>query len=835
MLILPELSPKTIEELVGVHSEEAYVAELERAVESKAAELRDWKREALVVGKTQAGSQEVQAGIEDDHTVEEVEDEAAEEEQEEEGEQAGDELPAGQQVPSQRQDQAPSQARLVQHTQQGSLPLMASQVEEIKWLPSDRDRRFMVDGFAFAKCQPHCKTHFLTHFHSDHTIGLPKHFHQGTIYCSEVTAQLLLHDMGLQPASCVVALPMYTPVEVEGCRVTLVEANHCPGAVMLVVEVVRGRTPSGPHFILHTGDFRWADWMAAQVLSATGGVGIDTLFLDTTYCMPRYTFPPQDTVLDALADEVRAALAQQPASLLVVGAYHIGKEKVYLGLAKRLGLKVWVTPAKRRVLELLALPADDLALLTHSPADAQLHVSNWGLRPDKLRDRFLQGGVQGAAADPLSSVPLGASLADKGETRTGSSAAGTAAAVAGRAAAGGAVATTAGGAAAAAAAAARVPSFEQELESEGSGADWGSWARGPPLRQSVSSDSPELKKESSAGEEVDMAPACAGQWRAVVAVRATGWSFRKKGGLISRWVAGPDVLLLGAPYSEHSAWPDLCACVSALAPRKLVPTVNAETPAASQRLVDRLARFMDLKRNRGRIDMYLLTRDNTLSTRSNGTATVRAALDSAVAPLPLVPGDQVVAGSLQPLLFNAGAGGPVVGATRVVTAAVSAETLEVTAAGAAATVASTTVAVIELLSSDCEEEELQQPVGCGQLFGSRSDLSPAPRCVINARRDPPVRTPSLVQGWQVTGASLPAPQSSRVHSRQRARQQPVKLPAASRCADQPQGKALMQRLVKSSESSIAKARVTAGRKSQGKTCEGQPLKRCCTEFVVIDD
>ncbi|KAL6747553.1 beta-lactamase-like protein [Haematococcus lacustris] len=760
------------------------------------------------------------------------------------------------------------QARLVQHTQPGSVPLMASQVEEIKWLPSDRDWRFMVDGFAFAKCQPHCKTHFLTHFHSDHTIGLPKHFHQGTIYCSEVTAQLLLHDMGLQPASCVVALPMHTPVEVEGCRVTLVEANHCPGAVMLVVEVVRGRTPSGPHFILHTGDFRWADWMAAQVLSATGGVGIDTLFLDTTYCMPRYTFPPQDTVLDALADEVRAALAQEPASLLVVGAYHIGKEKVYLGLAKRLGLKVWVTPAKRRVLELLALPADDLALLTHSPADAQLHVSNWGLRPDKLRDRFLQGGVQGAAADPLSSVPPRASLADKGETGEGSAAAGTAAAVAGGAVAAGdaaaggaaaggaaataaaaaaaattagaaAAATTAGAAAAATtagAAAARVPSFEQELESEGSGADWGSWAGGPPLQQSVSSDGPGLSKEGSTGEEeVDMVPACAGQWRAVVAVRATGWSFRKKGGLISRWVAGPDVLLLGAPYSEHSAWPDLCACVSVLAPRKLVPTVNAETPAASQRLVDRLARFMDLKRNRGRMDMYLWTRGNTLSTRSNGTATVRAALDSAVAPLPLVPGDRVVARSLQPLLCNAGSGGPVVGATRVVTAAVSAETLEVTAAGAAATVASTTVAVIELLSLACEEEELQQPVGCGQLFGSRSDLSPAPRCVINARRDPPVRTASLVQGWQVTGASLPAPQSSRVHSRQRARQKPVKLPAASRCADQPQGKALMQRLVKSSESSIAKARVTTGRKSQGKACEGQPLKRCRTEIVVIDD
>jgi hypothetical protein len=48
----------------------------------------------------------------------------------------------------------------------------------------------------------------------------------------------------------------------------------------------------------------------------------------------------QARVLDTLAEEVWALLSDAPPTLIVVGAYHIGKERVYLGLAKRLGLKV---------------------------------------------------------------------------------------------------------------------------------------------------------------------------------------------------------------------------------------------------------------------------------------------------------------------------------------------------------------------------------------------------------------------------------------------------------------------------------------------------------------
>ncbi len=41
---------------------------------------------------------------------------------------------------------------------------------------------------------------------------------------------------------------------------------------------------------------------------------------------------------------------------------------------------------------------------------------------------------------------------------------------------------------------------------------------------------------------------------------SAGWSFRKKGKLVSHWKAGL-VTILGAPYSEHSSYNELCSCV----------------------------------------------------------------------------------------------------------------------------------------------------------------------------------------------------------------------------------------------------------------------------------
>lgn len=71
----------------------------------------------------------------------------------------------------------------------------------------------------------------------------------------------------------------------------------------------------------------------------------------------------------------------------------------------------------------------------------------------------------------------------------------------------------------------------------------------------------------------------------VIGFRPTGWSHRRSGGLRA-WREG-DVAVYGVPYSEHSSWTDLRACVAALKPKKIVPTVNAATPQQSRKIVDR--------------------------------------------------------------------------------------------------------------------------------------------------------------------------------------------------------------------------------------------------------
>lgn len=83
-----------------------------------------------------------------------------------------------------------------------------------------------------------------------------------------------------------------------------------------------------------------------------------------------------------------------------------------------------------------------------------------------------------------------------------------------------------------------------------------------------------------------------------------GWQFRRSGGTrVQRPLEG--VAIAGVPYSEHSSWSELRACVARLQPKRLIPTVNAVTPKQRAALVDRFVDLLDLSNNRGRIDAYL--------------------------------------------------------------------------------------------------------------------------------------------------------------------------------------------------------------------------------------
>jgi hypothetical protein len=55
------------------------------------------------------------------------------------------------------------------------------------------------------------------------------------------------------------------------------------------------------------------------------------------------------------------------------------------------------------------------------------------------------------------------------------------------------------------------------------------------------------------------------------------------------------------PFARsYSTAADLCDAVSQLRPRRVVPTVNAATPAHRRSLVDRFAHLMDLSTDRSR-------------------------------------------------------------------------------------------------------------------------------------------------------------------------------------------------------------------------------------------
>ena len=158
-----------------------------------------------------------------------------------------------------------------------------------------------VDAFRYGAVEG-CNAYFLSHFHSDHYIGLTSSWCHGPIYCSHVTANLVRRQLRVDP-KWVVDLEFGQRFEVpgtEGVNVTMIPANHCPGSP----KVQR---------VLHCGDFRACpahvqhpllrpDVIDTVTGKSLGQQKLDVCYLDTTYLTPKYAFPSQEEVIKACAD-----------------------------------------------------------------------------------------------------------------------------------------------------------------------------------------------------------------------------------------------------------------------------------------------------------------------------------------------------------------------------------------------------------------------------------------------------------------------------------------------------------------------------------------------------
>ncbi|PWY89076.1 p450-domain-containing protein [Aspergillus heteromorphus CBS 117.55] len=291
-----------------------------------------------------------------------------------------------------------------------------------------------VDAFRYGAVEG-CQAYFLSHFHSDHYIGLAKSWRHGPIYCSRATANLVSQQLKVD-RKWLVPLEFEKTAEVPGTgvQVTLIEANHCPGSAIFLFEKPMGSGPTRrTHRVLHCGDFRASPLHVQHALlrpdvvdAATGQLRqqrIDACYLDTTYLSPRYAFPCQEDVIQACADlcveldgddgalgraisgggggnsmlskfvstvtgsRTPSGSASRPGRLLVViGTYSIGKERICIGIARALKSKIYATAAKQRICA--CLEDEELsALLTDNPREAQVHMQTlFEIRAETLTD-----------------------------------------------------------------------------------------------------------------------------------------------------------------------------------------------------------------------------------------------------------------------------------------------------------------------------------------------------------------------------------------------------------------------------------------------------------------
>lgn len=174
------------------------------------------------------------------------------------------------------------------------------------------------------------------------------------------------------------SLPLSEAVLIDGSEVFLIDANHCPGAVQFLFKnpVNYGKFER----YIHTGDFRYCDKMKLEpVLNAF--VGADAVFLDTTYCNPKFIFPSQDASIDYIVGVIEKYGAENEGSLkhilFLIATYVIGKERILVEVAWRCKRKIHVDGRKIAVLKVLGHGED--GVFTTFESETDVHVVGWNV------------------------------------------------------------------------------------------------------------------------------------------------------------------------------------------------------------------------------------------------------------------------------------------------------------------------------------------------------------------------------------------------------------------------------------------------------------------------
>ncbi|KNZ59545.1 hypothetical protein VP01_1707g4 [Puccinia sorghi] len=244
-----------------------------------------------------------------------------------------------------------SKPRLVKTNKKGRSGTEKGEAKKVPFYKLMPGTTLSVDCFSHGAV-PGVTGYFLSHAHSDHYTKLSSTWAHGKIYCSKTTANLVILKLRVHPR-WLVPLDFNRPYTIEGVRVVLIDANHCPGSAMFLFE---GLTkPEGKPFrYLHCGDFRAmpSHLRHPEIHEKV----IDICYLDTTYLDPKYCFPAQHQVIDGCCKAMKRRVLEADRSATMSAKDQ--KKFAEMGRSRDV-FKSWLTPSSPAVSLSPAAPSTD--------------------------------------------------------------------------------------------------------------------------------------------------------------------------------------------------------------------------------------------------------------------------------------------------------------------------------------------------------------------------------------------------------------------------------------------------------------------------------------------
>lgn len=181
----------------------------------------------------------------------------------------------------------------------------------MNWKLKQRNGLYLPDLDWFLDARKPVQKSFVSHAHFDH---MGDHH---TILCSPPTAELIQQRIRGDRNWRIYDFEEEFELE-PGIKACLYPAGHIAGSAML-------RLQKGDASFLYTGDFKLTPGISAEPCKP---VAADTLVIETTYGIPRYTFPPEKEVFEDIIRFCNETLSNGDTPVLF--GYSLGKSQAIL-------------------------------------------------------------------------------------------------------------------------------------------------------------------------------------------------------------------------------------------------------------------------------------------------------------------------------------------------------------------------------------------------------------------------------------------------------------------------------------------------------------------------